>query len=127
MPSSVWDSLHTNSASGITHFIDSPLAPGAPWELSQRVIQRHVRAYASQHELNIGDDDVNNVTSYNTRVELAEKLQGELGESLGWRLTLKKLDFLPRTRQIEATWWTEVNTSGPVIEVNVDQTFHTGL
>lgn len=105
VPSSVWESLHTNSASGITHFITSPLPENSPWELSQWSIRRHVRAFASNHELNSNDVDVSNVTSYNTRVEHVAKQGNE------WRLSLRKFQHLPRTNQIEATWWNEVRSS----------------
>jgi hypothetical protein len=101
-PSSVWKNLHANSVSGITHFLSSPLPLNTPWELSQWSIRRLVRAYASNHELNSNDADVSNITSYNTRVERVVKI----GDT--WRIRLRKLKLLPRTRQIEATWWTEV-------------------
>ena len=101
-PSSVWESLHTNSVSGITHFLTFPLPPDAPWELSQWSIRRHLRAYASNHQLNSNDVDVSNITSYNTRVERLVK-RGDK-----WHVKVRKLELLSRTRQLEVTWWTEV-------------------
>ncbi|KAJ7802414.1 FAD/NAD-P-binding domain-containing protein [Mycena olivaceomarginata] len=101
-PRPVWESLHTNSP--------------APWILSNHDIQRHVRAYASLHNLNANDYQTDSqsapVTSYSTRVESLRKIQA----THTWRLTLRKLERLSESNRIKAYWWTEdhdVIATGP--------------
>ncbi|KAJ7154806.1 FAD/NAD-P-binding domain-containing protein [Mycena filopes] len=122
-PRPVWNSLHTNSPAVITELPDVPYLPDSPWVLSNHVIQRHVRAYASLHNLNANDyptDSSAPVTSYSTRVEKLEKVES----SQTWRLTLRKLERLPETHQIKANWWTEevdavVIATGPYVAPHV--------
>ncbi|EEB91681.1 hypothetical protein MPER_09926, partial [Moniliophthora perniciosa FA553] len=91
LPRPVWDSLHTNSPSIITGLTDVPYPPD----------HKHVKAYASLHELNIGDSP--SVTAYATRVEKLEKSPN----NTSWILTLRHLERLKETNRIKATWWTE--------------------
>ncbi|KAJ7615052.1 FAD/NAD-P-binding domain-containing protein [Mycena polygramma] len=116
-PRPLWDNLHTNSPAVITELPD-------PWILSNHVIQRHVRAYASFHNLNANDyptvSSAPPVTSYSTRVEKLEKINS----SHTWKLTVRKLERLPETRQIKAQWWTEefdavVIATGPYVSPHV--------
>ncbi|KAJ7637063.1 FAD/NAD-P-binding domain-containing protein [Roridomyces roridus] len=106
-PRPLWDSLHTNSPSIITGLPDVPYSSDTPWILSSHTIQKHVRAYASLHNLNANDNPYLSsappVTSYSTRVEKREKIEADQT----WRLTLRKLGRLPETNQIKAQWWTE--------------------
>lgn len=92
----------TNSNSAYTRIHSVALPNDTPWEATQWTLRRHFRSFASFHELNSDDTDTNNVTSYSTRVERVCKI-GNI-----WRLNLRRLNYLPRTNQIEATWWTEV-------------------
>ncbi|KAI3613671.1 dimethylaniline monooxygenase [Moniliophthora roreri] len=101
LPRPVWDSLHTNSPSIITGLTDVPYPPDHSWVLSHYTIQKHVKAYASLHELNIGDSP--SVTAYATRVEKLEKSPS----NSSWTLTLRHLERLKETNRIKATWWTE--------------------
>lgn len=81
-----------------------PWPEGTPWKLTQYQLRNYVRAFASFHGVNSNDD--NPAASYNTRVELVEKLVNADGEEEGWRLWLKKLEVF-RNGTSEATWWTE--------------------
>ncbi|KAJ7668996.1 FAD/NAD-P-binding domain-containing protein [Mycena rosella] len=123
-PRPVWDNLHTNSPKVITELPDVPYSADKPWVLSNHDIQRHVRAYASFHNLNANDYPTSSsaqpVTSYSTRVEKLEKLN----DTQTWRLTLRKLERLPETGQIKAQWWTEefdaiVAATGPYASPHV--------
>ncbi|KAJ7442530.1 FAD/NAD-P-binding domain-containing protein [Mycena galericulata] len=106
-PRPLWDNLFTNSPAVITELPDVPYTPDTPWILSNHVIQRHVRAYASLHNLNSNDYPTRStepqVTSYSTRVDKLEKIDS----TQTWRLTLRKLERLPATNEIKAQWWTE--------------------
>ncbi|KAF7289957.1 Dimethylaniline monooxygenase [Mycena indigotica] len=117
-PRPLWDSLHTNSPAVITELPGVPYSAAQPWVLSNHVIQAHVRAYASLHNLNANDDT--NVTSYATRAESLEKIK----ETQTWRLTLRKLERIPEIKSIKATWWTEefdaiVSATGPYVAPHV--------
>ncbi|KAK7044131.1 hypothetical protein VNI00_007848 [Paramarasmius palmivorus] len=120
LPRPVWDSLHTNSPSVITELTDVPYPPDhvrglfvligmlslttviwKSWILSHYTIQKHVKAYASLHELNIGDSPA--ITAYATRVEKLEKAPN----NSTWILSLRHLEKLAETNRIKATWWTE--------------------
>ncbi|KAJ7196064.1 FAD/NAD-P-binding domain-containing protein [Mycena pura] len=123
-PRPVWDNLHTNSPAVITELTDVPYLPDTPWVISNHVIQRHVRAYASLHNLNVGDypllSSAPPVTSYSSRVEKLEKLDS----THTWRLTLRKLERLSETSRIKAQWWTEefdavVIATGPYVSPHV--------
>ncbi|KAF7323843.1 Dimethylaniline monooxygenase [Mycena kentingensis (nom. inval.)] len=123
-PRPVWHSLHTNSPAVITELPDVPYPPDSPWVISNHQIQRHVRAYASVHALNVNDEAGANVTSYSTRVEKLEKLQ----ETQTWRLTLRKLEKVGegKGRRVKATWWTEdfdavVIATGPYVAPHVPE------
>ncbi|KAF7326377.1 Dimethylaniline monooxygenase [Mycena venus] len=111
-PRPLWDSLHTNSP--------------APWIISNHDIQRHVRAYASFHNLNSNDYQIDSrrspVTSYSTRVDKLQKIE----ETQTWRLTLRRLERLPETNRIKAQWWTEdfdavVIATGPYVSPHVPE------
>ncbi|KAJ7039927.1 FAD/NAD-P-binding domain-containing protein [Mycena alexandri] len=123
-PRPVWDNLHTNSPAVITELPDVPYLPDSPWVLSNHVIQRHVRAYASLHNLNANDYPTVSssppVTAYSTRVEKLEKIES----SQTWKVTVRKLERLPETNQIKAKWWTEefdsvVIATGPYVAPHV--------
>jgi len=75
-----------------------------PWRMPHRLVQRHMRQYASSVGLNSNDEEHGNVTSYSTRVERIEKLPGRKR----WTLTLRKMDIVPCNHsKIRADWWTE--------------------
>ncbi|KAJ7505589.1 FAD/NAD-P-binding domain-containing protein [Mycena galericulata] len=123
-PRPLWDNLHTNSPAVITELPDVPYGPDTPWVLSNHDIQRHVRAYASFHNLNSNDYPFRStepqVTSYSTRVEKSEKIHS----TQTWRLTVRKLTRLPETSEIKAQWWTEefdaiVDGGGPYASAHV--------
>lgn len=95
-----------------------------PWVISNHVIQRHVRAYASLHNLNVGDypllSSAPPVTAYSTRVEKLEKLES----THTWKLTLRSLERLSETNRIKTQWWTEefdavVIATGPYVSPHV--------
>ncbi|KAJ6486762.1 FAD/NAD-P-binding domain-containing protein [Mycena sanguinolenta] len=123
-PRPVWDSLHTNSPAVITELPDIPYSADKPWVLSNHDIQRHVRAYASFHNLNVNDYPTDSrqapVTSYSTRVEELHKIES----TQTWRLTLRRLERLSETNRIKAQWWTEdfdavVIATGPYVSPHV--------
>ncbi|KAJ7749266.1 FAD/NAD-P-binding domain-containing protein [Mycena maculata] len=123
-PRPLWDNLHTNSPAVITELPDVPYTPDTPWVLSNHVIQRHVRAYASFHNLNSNDYPTLStsppVTSYSTRVEKLEKIES----THTWRVTVRKLERLPETKEIKAQWWTEefdgvIIATGPYVSPHV--------
>ncbi|KAJ7848780.1 FAD/NAD-P-binding domain-containing protein [Mycena leptocephala] len=123
-PRPLWDSLHTNSPAVITEMPDVPYLPDTPWVISNHVIQRHVRSYASLHNLNANDYPLDSstepVTSYSSRVEKLQKVDS----TQTWRLTLRKLERLPETGRIKAQWWTEdfdavVIATGPYVSPHV--------
>ncbi|KAJ7839026.1 FAD/NAD-P-binding domain-containing protein [Mycena olivaceomarginata] len=123
-PRPLWDSLHTNSPAVITELPDVPYLPDTPWVISNHVIQRHVRAYASLHNLNVGDypllSSAPPVTAYSTRVEKLEKLES----THTWKLTLRSLERLSETNRIKTQWWTEefdavVIATGPYVSPHV--------
>ncbi|KAJ7166513.1 FAD/NAD-P-binding domain-containing protein [Mycena crocata] len=123
-PRPVWDNLHTNSPAVITGLPDVPYAADTPWILSNHDIQRHVRAYASIHNLNANDYPTRasapSVTSYSTRVEKLEKLDA----AQTWQLTLRRLERLPESGKIKVQWWTEefdavVVATGPYVSPHV--------
>ncbi|KAJ7136167.1 FAD/NAD-P-binding domain-containing protein [Mycena epipterygia] len=140
-PRPVWNNLHTNSPAVITELPDVPYTADTvfkfvdhrvlltdsifqPWVLSNHIIQRHVRAYASLHNLNSNDyptvSSSPRVTSYSTRVEKLEKINS----TQTWKLTLRRLEHLPENKQIKAEWWTEefdavVVATGPYVSPHV--------
>ncbi|KAJ6578588.1 FAD/NAD-P-binding domain-containing protein [Mycena sp. CBHHK59/15] len=123
-PRPVWDNLHTNSPAVITELPDVKYSVDTPWILSNHDIQRHVRAYASFHNLNANDAPPSAstppVTSYSTRVEKLEKVEA----AQIWRLTLRTLERLPETQRIKAQWFTEdfdavVIATGPYVSPHV--------
>ncbi|KAJ7083236.1 hypothetical protein C8R44DRAFT_822580 [Mycena epipterygia] len=125
-PRPLWDNLHTNSPAVITELPDVPYGADTPWVISNHLIQRHVRAYASLHNLNSNDyptdSSLSPVTSYSTRVEKLEKINS----TETWRLTLRKLERLPESRRIRAEWWTEefdavVIATGPYVSPHVPE------
>ncbi|KAJ7218309.1 FAD/NAD-P-binding domain-containing protein [Mycena rebaudengoi] len=106
-PRPVWNNLHTNSPQVITELPDVKYLPDTPWVLSHHQIQRHVRAYASFHNLNANDYPASStappVTAYSTRVDKLQKLK----DQHIWRLYLRRLEHLPETNRLKATWFTE--------------------
>ncbi|KAJ7589862.1 FAD/NAD-P-binding domain-containing protein [Mycena floridula] len=104
LPRPVWDTLHTNSPAVITELPDVPYPRDQPWVISHYRIQSNVRAYASFHNLNSNDEN-GNVTSYATRVEWLQRAHSD-GVTT-WTLTLRRLERLPESNRIKATWWTE--------------------
>ncbi|KAF8189994.1 FAD/NAD-P-binding domain-containing protein [Mycena galopus ATCC 62051] len=123
-PRPVWNSLHTNSPAVITELPDVPYSADKPWVLSNHDIQRHVRAYASFHNLNANDYPTDSrdapVTSYSTRVEKLRKIES----TETWRLTLRRLERLTEPNQIKVHWWTEdvdavVIATGPYVSPHV--------
>lgn len=82
--------------------------------MSQRLIQRHVRQYASSVGLNSNDDEFANVTSYSTRVERVQKLP----DARRWTLTLRKLHSLPGGK-LRVEWWTE-EFDAVIVGLNTD-------
>ncbi|KIP07707.1 hypothetical protein PHLGIDRAFT_127476 [Phlebiopsis gigantea 11061_1 CR5-6] len=101
-PRPVWDSLHTNSPAVITELADVPYSADQPWVISNHVIGKHVRAYASMYGLN-SNDKPSDVIAYSTRVERVEKA----ADGSHWTLTLRHLKFLEESHRINTTWWTE--------------------
>lgn len=114
--SNLWSRLSLNSLTSRTlrikyvnarFYVYSLINAAQPWILSNHDIQRHVRAYASLHNLNANDYQTDSqnapVTSYSTRVESLRKIQA----THTWRLTLRKLERLPESNRIKAHWWTE--------------------
>ncbi|KAJ6518410.1 FAD/NAD-P-binding domain-containing protein [Mycena vulgaris] len=125
-PRPVWDNLHTNSPAVSTELPDVKYPPDAPWVLSTHTIQRHVRAYASVHNLNSNDHPTHStapsITSYSTRVEKIDKIEADQT----WKLTLRKLQRLPESDEIKAHWWTEefdavVIATGPYAAVHIPE------
>ncbi|KAK7046776.1 dimethylaniline monooxygenase [Favolaschia claudopus] len=123
-PRPLWDNLHTNSPAVITELPDIPYSTDRPWVLSNHDIQRHVRAYASFHNLNANDYQTDSrrapVTAYSTRVDKLQKIES----TQKWRLTLRKLERLQETNRIKADWWTEdfdavVVATGPYVSPHV--------
>ncbi|WVW85175.1 hypothetical protein I302_107213 [Kwoniella bestiolae CBS 10118] len=104
-PSPAWESLKTNTPRQLTGLPDVKWPSDSKWVISVHDIQRHVRAYASYHGINTGDGpwdpQSESVTSYNTRVESLEKVGDK------WELQLKKLEKLPDSRRLKASWWSE--------------------
>ncbi|KAJ7060917.1 FAD/NAD(P)-binding domain-containing protein [Mycena amicta] len=82
-PRPVWYDMRINAPTAVTQLPDVNYPPGTPWEASVHAVQRHVRAYASLHGLNVLDSP--NITSYSTRVERLQKR----GDS--WALTLRRM------------------------------------
>lgn len=72
--------------------------------MPNRLLQKHVRQYASSKGLNSNDEENANVTSYSTRVERVQKLPG----SKKWTLTLRKIPAEPESDgRVRVDWWTE--------------------
>lgn len=67
-----------------------------------RLIQRHVRQFASSVGLNFNDEEHADVISYSTRVERVEKLPG----AQRWTVSLRKLTPLS-TEKLQVDWWSE--------------------
>ncbi|KAF7303444.1 Dimethylaniline monooxygenase [Mycena indigotica] len=82
-PRPVWKDMRINAPTAVTKLPDVNYPPGTPWEALVHDLQRHVRAYASLHGLNVLDAP--NVTSYSTLVEGLNKV----GDS--WKLTLRRM------------------------------------
>ncbi|KAJ7060795.1 FAD/NAD(P)-binding domain-containing protein [Mycena amicta] len=82
-PRPVWDAMRINAPTAVTQLPDVRYPPGTPWEASVHAVQRHVRAYASLHGLNVLDSP--NITSYATRVERLQKREDS------WTLTLRRM------------------------------------
>lgn len=72
--------------------------------MPNRLLQKHVRQYASSKGLNSNDEEHENVTSYSTRVERVQKLPG----ARHWTLTLRKIAAKPESDgRVRVDWWTE--------------------
>ncbi|KAJ6526811.1 hypothetical protein B0H19DRAFT_1275646 [Mycena capillaripes] len=106
-PRPVWYSLHTNTPAAVTELPGMKHPATTPWSVSVHDLQRHVRAYASLHGLNLDDKPFSPlstpVTSYSTRVQAIQKCN----ETATWTLTLRRLQWLPESRRLKADWWTE--------------------
>ncbi|KDR73278.1 hypothetical protein GALMADRAFT_728139 [Galerina marginata CBS 339.88] len=100
-PKPIWKSLSSNAPAPIQQIRELPWPAGTAWILPNQKLQRYLRAFASWHGLNSNDN--NPKVSYNTRVELAEKLLNEDGDEVGWTLTLKNLVSSGRGT-VKATW-----------------------
>ncbi|KAF8125537.1 hypothetical protein K438DRAFT_1791071 [Mycena galopus ATCC 62051] len=101
-------------------------AADTPWMLSVHDVERHVRAYASLHGLNVNDKSFSPpylpVTSYSTKVEAVQKCN----DTSNWTLTLHRLQWLPESSPLQADWWTEdfdavVDASGRYAEAKNGQ------
>ncbi|KAK6971314.1 hypothetical protein R3P38DRAFT_723573 [Favolaschia claudopus] len=125
-PRPVWYDLIANSPADKTRLPGVQYAPDAPWEVSVHDVQRNVRAYASLHGLNSNDNPISShsppITSYATRVESIHKCN----ETDTWTLKLRRLEWLPESKRLNAEWWTEefdavVVASGAFTEAKVPQ------
>ncbi|KAJ7673996.1 FAD/NAD-P-binding domain-containing protein [Mycena polygramma] len=104
MPRSVWSDLHTNTPAAYTQLPDIQFPPGTPWSLSVHDLERHIRAYASLHGLNVNDRPrYDPVTSYSTRVEAIRKCN----DTSTWKLTLRRLQRLTESNRIREDFWIE--------------------
>ncbi|KAJ7766138.1 FAD/NAD-P-binding domain-containing protein [Mycena metata] len=106
-PRPVWYTLHTNSPAAMTRLPGVQHPPDTPWRLSVHNVERHVRAYASLHGLNSNDKPssppYSPIAAYATRVEAMQKCN----ETATWTLTLRRLEWLPESKRLKATYWTE--------------------
>ncbi|KAJ7673999.1 FAD/NAD-P-binding domain-containing protein [Mycena polygramma] len=104
VPRPVWFDLHTNSPAPVTRLPDIQHPAGTPWLLSVHDLERHVRAYASLHGLNVNDRPrYSPVTSYSTRVESIQKCN----DTSTWKLTLRRLQRLSESNQLREDLWNE--------------------
>lgn len=71
--------------------------------MSNHLLKRHIRQYASSKGLNSNDEEGFNTTSYSTRVELLRKSP----DGKKWILTLRKIERLRYTDDIRVDWWRE--------------------
>ncbi|KAJ7617382.1 FAD/NAD-P-binding domain-containing protein, partial [Roridomyces roridus] len=104
-PRAVWYDLHTNTPSATTSLPGVQYPPGA-WAVSVHDVQRHVRAYASMHALNVNDHPVSSphpVASYATSVESIQKCN----KTATWTLTLRRLEWLYESNRVKEDFWTE--------------------
>ncbi|KAJ7617388.1 FAD/NAD-P-binding domain-containing protein [Roridomyces roridus] len=108
-PRPVWYDLHANTPSTATELPGVKYPAGTPLRVSMHDIQRHVRAYASMHGLNVNDRPISPnavpVASYSTRVESIRK-SDEMSTST-WVLTLRRLEWLRESSRIKEDFWTE--------------------
>ncbi|KAJ7659312.1 FAD/NAD-P-binding domain-containing protein [Mycena polygramma] len=107
-PRPVWSNLHTNSPASFMKLPGVEYPANTPWSVPIHDLERHVRAYASLHGLNINDRPSGShpyapVTSYSTRVEAIEKCN----ETAMWKLTLRRLQWLPESNRLRGDLWTE--------------------
>lgn len=102
-PSSVWNGLTSTVPPFMMDFPGITHSPDTPWLMPNRVVQRHVRQYASFRGLNSNDDEAANITSYSTRVERVVKPAG----SYQWVLTLRKIAPVEGSTDLRADWWEE--------------------
>ncbi|KAJ6612148.1 FAD/NAD(P)-binding domain-containing protein [Mycena sp. CBHHK59/15] len=103
-PHAVWKSLTSNVPAPLMHFNGYDWPPGTPWHLTQTLLTRYLRSFASF--LGMNSNDENPDMSYSTRVELVRKRVDADGTERGWQLTLKKLVRLGPATSMER-WWTE--------------------
>ncbi|KAF7326244.1 Dimethylaniline monooxygenase [Mycena kentingensis (nom. inval.)] len=101
-PRGVWSDLHTNSPTHWTSLPGLTYSADEPWSASVHSVQRHVRAYASLHGLNVNDDA--NITSYSTLVEeLAKTADGR-----HWKLTFRRMQKLTESNRLRVDVWEEL-------------------
>ncbi|KDQ18078.1 hypothetical protein BOTBODRAFT_29394 [Botryobasidium botryosum FD-172 SS1] len=99
-PTPVWASLVSDVPAPSQQITEFPWPVDTPWELPHDMLARYLRAFASYHGANSNDE--NPEVSYSTRVEKAEKIEGNTET---WKLTLKKLSR--EKGVVTARWWTE--------------------
>ncbi|KAJ7676510.1 FAD/NAD-P-binding domain-containing protein [Mycena polygramma] len=107
-PRPVWSNLHSNAPASFMKLPGIEYPAGMPWSVPVRDLQRHVRAYASLHGLNVNDQPSASpssapVTSYSTRVEAIQKCN----EKSTWKLTLRRLEWLSESNRLKEVLWTE--------------------
>ncbi|KAF8208943.1 hypothetical protein K438DRAFT_1811469 [Mycena galopus ATCC 62051] len=123
-PRPVWLNMRTNTPAALTQLPGVQYAADKPWMLSVHDVERHVRAYASLHGLNVNDKPFSPpylpITSYSTKVEAMQKCN----DTSKWTLTLHRLQWLPESSRLQDDWWTEdfdavVVASGQYTEAKV--------
>ncbi|KAJ6456008.1 hypothetical protein C8R47DRAFT_1060599 [Mycena vitilis] len=107
-PRPVWSDLHSNAPASFMKLPGIDYPAGMPWSVPVRDLQRHVRAYASLHGLNVNDQpsaspSSGSVTSYSTRVEAIQKCN----EKSTWKLNLRRLERLSESDRLKEVFWTE--------------------
>ncbi|KAJ7124604.1 FAD/NAD-P-binding domain-containing protein [Mycena crocata] len=106
-PRPVWYDMVANAPAALTKLPGVKYPPDIPWSVPVHDIQRHVRAFASLHGLNVNDDPPSPsappITSYATRVERLQKCNA----TSTWTLTLRRMQHLPESKRLQVDFWEE--------------------